>query len=150
MRGCSAHEMPLPSSASVAPIGRLHLDTTSDRLNDPGPSHTVVAPPRLISYLPPQACIPFTHSQPDDDLHYSTPCTVHCMPHPSSSAIFERANGESRTQPRDRMEAKRRRAMSAFDCHQAHEDVTRCFMLSITTPKGAKNPDRMITGRAVF
>lgn len=33
-------------------IGRLHLETASERLNDPGPSHTVVAPPRLISYLP--------------------------------------------------------------------------------------------------
>ena len=52
MQGCSAHEMPLPSSASVAPIGRLHLDTTEERLNDPGPCHTVVSPSWLNSYLP--------------------------------------------------------------------------------------------------
>ena len=43
MLGCSAHEMPLPSSSSVAPIGRLHLETTRERLNDPGPCHTVAS-----------------------------------------------------------------------------------------------------------
>ena len=48
MLGCSAHEMPLPSSSSVAPIGRLHLETTRERLNDPGPCHTVAS----NSYLP--------------------------------------------------------------------------------------------------
>jgi len=118
MRGCSAHEMPLPSSASVAPmIGRLHLETASERLNDPGPSHTVVAPPRLISYLPhrKRALLSLTH---DLTTVYTTVplSTVHCMPHPSSSAIFERANGESRTQLRDGVEAKRRRPMWLSTC----------------------------------
>ena len=43
MQGCSAHEMPLPSSASVkGSAGRLQRDTMVERLKDCGPCHTVL------------------------------------------------------------------------------------------------------------
>ena len=66
------------------------------------------------------------------------PCTVPCMPHPSSSAIFERANGESRTQPRDRMEAKRRRPMRAFDRVTGLTKMLLACTSNVTTLKGGK------------